>query len=256
MLFGLINSRTALEGVTLICVSGIKSFRSLLSILRTIMRCNFGKIVFVSSKIPVLRVGKFSIERPFGTRLESIDEYNHYCIYMLHRHVHTDFALLIQYDSSVIHGDKWRKEFFDYDYIGAPWPFTRNAYKDPFGNFQRVGNGGFSLRSRKLLEVPNKINIPWKVADNSFYENFGTPYLSEDGNICVHNRHLFEKEGCHFAPIEVAAHFAYESSIPENIGIKPFGYHKNNPWSLRNRIRRFLSKIKYRIIGYLNGQIN
>jgi hypothetical protein len=249
MLSGLIKNRTTLTGVTLICISGIKSFASLFSILRSATKCNFEKIVFVSSRFPQIHLGKLSIEKPFFTLLESIDEYNYYCIYMLHKHVHTEFALLIQYDSSVIHGNKWRKEFFDYDYIGAPWPLTHNAYKDPFGNFQRVGNGGFSLRSKKLLEVPNKIDIPWKVAENSFYENFGTSYLSEDGNIGVHNRHLFEEEGCQFAPIEVAAHFAYESSIPENIGIKPFGYHKNNPWRLRNRTRRILSKIKYRIIG-------
>ena len=38
--------------------------------------------------------------------------------------------------------------FFDYDYIGAPWP----------NNFvNRVGNGGFSLRSKKFLELTAKI---------------------------------------------------------------------------------------------------
>jgi hypothetical protein len=40
----------------------------------------------------------------------------------------------------------WDPEFLDWDYIGAKW-FWAEAGK-------RVGNGGFSLRSYKLLEQP------------------------------------------------------------------------------------------------------
>ena len=38
-----------------------------------------------------------------------------------------------------------------YDYIGAPWRVKQDAYVDPFGNHQRVGNGGFSLRNTQIM---------------------------------------------------------------------------------------------------------
>lgn len=244
MYFGLIRKKLDLPDITLICVSGVKSFKSLSSIYRSARKCNFGKIVFVSTVLPEIKIGNFSIEKPLGTSLKSINEYNWYCIYKLNTHIQTKYALVVQYDSAVLHAEKWRNEFLDYDYIGAPWPISANAYKDPFGKTQRVGNGGFSLRSKKLLEVPKTRDIPWDVVGDGFYKTFNTDLLSEDGNICVHNRHLYELEGCKFAPVEVAMHFSYENDVPENFGIKPFGFHKNNPWSTRKRIRTILSNLK------------
>jgi hypothetical protein len=58
---------------------------------------------------------------------------------------------------------------------------------------------------------------------------FGSKNTNEDGNICVHNKHLYEKRGCKIAPIEIAKYFSYESPVPENSGIIPFGFHNNLP---------------------------
>jgi hypothetical protein len=35
--------------------------------------------------------------------------------------------------------------------------------------------------------------------------------------------------GIKYAPLDVACKFSYENTIPENIGIKPFGFHRNMP---------------------------
>ena len=162
--------------------------------------------------------------------LTNIDEYNYYILYHLHKHINTDYVLLVQDHAFIINPDAWRDDFFDYDYIGAPWPYRDRAYITPFGEHQRVGNGGFSFRSKKLLEVPLKQWIPFKVAEMSdFYQMFGGNNTNEDGNITVHNKHLYEKQGCKIAPIEVAKFFSYESPVPENTGIIPFGFHNNLP---------------------------
>ena len=58
---------------------------------------------------------------------------------------------------------------------------------------------------------------------------FGSKNTNEDGNITVHNKHLFEEAGCNIAPIEVARFFSYETPVPENQGIIPFGFHNNLP---------------------------
>jgi hypothetical protein len=117
----------------------------------------------------------------------------------------------------------------EYDYIGAPWEYNENAYIDPFGNHQRVGNGGFSLRSKKLLDVPKKEHVEWDVNRGDFYKHMNANNFAEDGNICVHNRHIYERCGCKFAPIEVAAKFAHEKPIKETVGIVPFGFHYHLP---------------------------
>ena len=162
--------------------------------------------------------------------LTNIDEYNYYILYHLHKHINTDYVLLVQDHAFIINPDAWRDDFFDYDYIGAPWPWRERAYITPYGEHQRVGNGGFSLRSKKLLEVPLHQWIPFKVAEMSdFYQMFGGNNTNEDGNITVHNKHLYEKRGCKIAPIEVAKYFSYESPVPENSGIIPFGFHNNLP---------------------------
>ena len=125
----------------------------------------------------------------------------------------------------------WSDDFLEWDYIGAVWPFRNDAFIDPFGNHQRVGNGGFTLRSRKVLEVPQIEDIPFEVNEGTFYKHMNAGAYNEDGNICVHNRHLFKKHGVKFAPIDVAVRFSQELPVPEATGIKPFGFHRYLPGS-------------------------
>ena len=147
------------------------------------------------------------------------EEYSRFIVYDLHKHIDTEFALIIQHDGFVTSPDKWNDTFMNYDYIGAPWPLPTDgfSYRDAFGNLIRVGNGGFSLRSKKLLSLPTKLNLEWK-------SYFG--FFNEDGFFTCHNRHLFENEGCVFAPLEVAKYFSHENKIPEIEGITPFGFHR------------------------------
>jgi hypothetical protein len=224
--------------VTLICVAGVEIPKALLAIFRSLIKLDFERIVFVTPSLIPIRVGRFSIERPIGSKLESLIEYNKYVLYKLHHHVKTEHCLLIQADGYVINGSLWSDEFCEYDYIGAPWPIEKERYVDPFGKHQRVGNGGFSLRSRKLLEVPLTVEVPWNVNEGSFYKHFNQNSYSEDGNICVHNRHIFQEKGCRFAPLEIAIKFSRELNLPDAQFGQTLGFH-------RYKTRKsFLRKIK------------
>ncbi len=212
-----------LKDVTLIVVSSIKFEETLFALNESRKNINFFETVLVSHEKPDfypedIRLGKCE-------RVKSISEYNNYMIYNLYDHVKSEFALCINYDGYVTNANKWDNDFLNYDYIGAPWPLKDDAYIDPFGNHIRVGNGGFSFRSRKLLNVPNLTNVPFDVNRNDFYKHMGANLDNEDGNICVHNRHIFEKFGCKFAPVEVAARFSRESALPEFNHIETFGFH-------------------------------
>jgi len=148
-------------------------------------------------------------------------------VYELYRHFDSKFILVTQPDGYVINPDQWDEEFLNYDYIGAPWPYREDAFLSPFGEHIRVGNGGFSLRSKKLCMTPLEVDIPFDCTSGDFYKHFNQNNFNEDGCIAVHNRHLFESNGCKFAPIELAAKFSYESPVPENYGITTFGFHGN-----------------------------
>ena len=111
--------------------------------------------------------------------LTNIDEYNEYILYHLYKHINTEYCLLIQDHAFIINPDSWTNTFLEYDYIGSPWPWSETAFVTPFGEHIRVGNGGFSLRSKKLLEVPNKVHIPFKVAEQpDFYKMFDLNFNS------------------------------------------------------------------------------
>ena len=162
-------------------------------------------------------------------KIKDIKDYSKYMIYDLYQHIDTDFVLIIQSDGYVINPTAWSDDFLNYDYIGAAWPIKEDAYISPFNEHIRVGNGGFSLRSKKLLRTPLDIDIPFDCTQGDFYKHFNQNNFNEDGCISVHNRHLYEANHCIFAPVDVAVRFSQELPVPESFGVTPFGFHKNLP---------------------------
>jgi hypothetical protein len=77
--------------------------------------------------------------------VRSLESYSDFLVHDLIDHCETEFALVFQWDGFITRPERWLDAFMDYDYVGAPW-FDGQA-------FVEVGNGGFSLRSRRLLEV-------------------------------------------------------------------------------------------------------
>lgn len=206
---------------------------------------NFACVKFITSQEIIDTKGdeliKDGIICEANNTINSFKDYSKFMIYDLKDHINTNFVLTIQYDGFILNAASWREDFFDYDYIGAPWPKIENAFVTPFGEQISVGNGGFSLRSKKLLNLPSLVDIPFDVvALNHFYKMFGSKNWNEDGNICVHNRHIFEQHGCKFAPLEIAKHFSHETTLSINKDIKPFGFHRNLPATL-NREEFYLS---------------
>lgn len=204
-----------LENVTLACSTSVNLDRAIKAINFSKRKIDFGEVLLLTDK-DVFSEGIKTI------KIEPLDyiEYSRFISYELHKYISTPHVIVIQDDGFISSPEKWRDSFLDYDYIGAPFPIPQEgdniSYRDPFGNLIRVGNGGFSLRSKKLLELPSKLNLEWK----SYYG-----FHNEDGFFSVHNRHILEKNGCKFAPIEIASHFSHEYKTEETEGILPFGFH-------------------------------
>jgi hypothetical protein len=229
-----------LPSVTLISLAAIGIEKTLRALEASMDSIAFFDSKIISPNVPsnLPKGVKWESSGPLRLRGAGIDDYSKYFLYDIWKHVESEYCLVIQGDGYVINPHLWSNEFLEFDYIGAPWQLKRNAYIDPFGNHQQVGNGGFSLRSRKLLTTPQRAEVPFEVTSGSFYKTFDSGSLAEDGNICVHNRHIFEKAGNKFAPLEVAVRFSQERRIPEMRGVEAFGFHEFKPH--KNRFLRQL----------------
>jgi hypothetical protein len=222
-----------IPNVTLLAIDNTHRIENTIKAIYTsINEIKFGKIKLITTKENIDKYYSDNSEIEFEEmvyNITDINTYSKYMIYELHNHVDTEFAINIQDHGFIINPSMWTNEFLEYDYIGAPWSWSKNSYVTPFNEHIRVGNGGVSLRSKKLLEVPLKVDIPFDCTTGDFYKHFNANNFAEDGNICVHNRHLFIEQGCKFAPVELAAKFSYENSVPENQGIIPFAFHFRLP---------------------------
>jgi hypothetical protein len=81
--------------------------------------------------------------------ITSIEEYNNFMLTKLVDYINTDFCLVVQNDGFVINPHLWDSKFKQYDYIGAPWSMHGMRV---WNRTNRIGNGGFSFRSLKLLK--------------------------------------------------------------------------------------------------------
>jgi hypothetical protein len=233
------SPKLLLPTVTLVCVTGVNYMGAQFALKRSMKKIEYAKVLLVGHINPEKLVDGVEFQQAYNSKLDSIDEYSKYCIYHLWNHIETEYVLLIQADGYVINPMTWDQDFTNYDYIGAPWAVSDESYIDPFDNHVRVGNGGFSFRSIKLLKVPQLVDIPWEINDGHFYKHMDYKLYSEDGNICVHNRHLYESAGCKFAPLDVAMRFSIEQKIPEHTRQKTFGFHKRYPSLLKRITEKF-----------------
>lgn len=166
---------------------------------------------YASSKV------KFGAVKNIIVDTHTIDEWNRYIVFDLGDHIDTEFALLIHPDGNIAEPSMWNPEWLKYDFIGSPFPLPTDdfSYRDIHGKIQRVGNS-VALRSKKLLDLPKKVNMEWKAFHGFF---------NEDGYISVNMRHIFEEHGCKFAPYEEALRFGRETPLEDYTG-DTFVYHK------------------------------
>lgn len=133
--------------------------------------------------------------------INSIEAYSRFLLKGMGPYLHTSHMLIVQWDGYVLDPAMWRDAYLDVDYIGAVWPQYDDAH--------RVGNGGFSLRSRKLLDALTSDDI--------------APAHPEDVCIARTNRTLLEQHwGIRFADEALAREFAFERDrrTPSS-----FGFH-------------------------------
>lgn len=194
-------SKLQLKNITILsynCVDPIQSVKALLYSSKDI---DFADIILVSNNKPE--------KIPSNIRFVKTDSKTHqdssrFTYELLPQLIETKYCLMIHDDGFVINPHLWTDEFLKYDYIGAPW---KNL-----GQRNRVGNGGFVLRSNRFIQLTRNIRY------------LGTHDDTEQTNDYYD---YYTRCGCKYAPLEVAMKFSLESKIPEceyNLD-KCFGFH-------------------------------
>ena len=207
----------SLPDVTLIAVSSVAVAATVRALEVSARHIEFAAVRLLTSEPPDAA--------PSGMQVIPIDRldlpgYSQFILRRLHHHIGTTHCLIVQADGFVLDAMKWNPRFLDYDYIGAPWPVllpvgANGQYIDFSRN--RVGNGGFSLRSRRLLETVAQLDL----------SAVNTAQVPEDLVIC----HLLYGPLCalgiRFAPLDLALRFSAER--PVAMGGEPlsgvFGFH-------------------------------
>ena len=188
-----------IKNITLCAIDCYNYGAAVVALRNSIKQAEFDRVVLLTD-IPV----KFDdIEVVRIPTITSTKEYSRFCIKELYKYFDTDYVLLVQHDGWVICGDSWEDEFYEYDFIGAPWLYPDN---------RNVGNGGVSLRSYKLQLA---------LGTDSFIQ-ISSPEDEIIGRL--YRDYLEEKHGIRFPSVELADRFSYELRAPT---CKTFAFHGN-----------------------------
>lgn len=177
-------------------------------------------------------------------QINSIRDYNQFNLKHLNDYIDTEFVMVAEHDGFILNPNAWTDDFLKYDYIGAPFLVD---------GVQLVGNGGFSIRSKKLLGIVSSdefIQLGDKTK-HKYAEN-------EDWVISIVKREYLEGKGVRFAPAELGHRFSLENNREYGtVWNGQFGYHglhwtdisawiKENPeWNIQNTLdKKFSDKTK------------
>tara|TARA_B100001057_G_C22730281_1_gene903463 strand:- start:283 stop:990 length:708 start_codon:yes stop_codon:yes gene_type:complete len=230
------------KNITIILVSDIKINKSLKALLISSKKIQpFESLFFTSKEINLSKKNRQLIKLIKIEPINSLKSYSEFIIYSLHEYIKTSHLLIVQWDGYVINSKKWNPKFLDFDYIGAPFiprELEINYSKNKDGKFFSVGNGGFSLRSKKLLEMPSKFSLRDEKAITNFHE---------DGFFCVLHREFFESKGLRWAPYSLAKEFSIETPLSiSDFKMNTFGFHGNKMYII-NFIKKIFGYFKNRL---------
>lgn len=200
------TTKLRLPDVTLVAADNVAHDLTRLALEETLKRIEPGEVIVFSDK-KILGRGEWHLLDPTA----SIGIWDHCVWYEIPMVIPTSHFLVIQYDSWVIDETQWDPKWLTYDYIGAPWWWPEN----------NVGNGGFSMRSRRLGDFLVKHQDEYPLQ---------TP---EDDLLCRTYRGTLERRGFKWPDMMTAARFSRERIqvlTPDNQPYKTFGFHGMFRW--------------------------
>lgn len=164
---------------------------------------NFGEVYMLTAE----DFDHPTIKKKAIPKISTMDEYSLFFIKELYKYFDTEFCMTAHHDGFIINPESWTDDFLKYDYIGAPWKFYGSRFRDR-KNQPAIGNGGFSLRSKKICKYVSKTYITITDNEDKYYSNCSDCAKPDD---------------IKYPPLELAMQFAQETLLDKNI--TPLGFH-------------------------------
>lgn len=195
-----------LPTVTLLIIDCIDVPRAIRVLERCKQKADFGAVKLLTS-IPN--------EYHHAERIMPLNSLIAYSIFMLtrvHEYVNTEHMLIVQRDGFILNPSSFDVRWLELDYIGPL-----------FVQYDKVGSGGFSLRSKELMVAVSKYVPKWDGSQQHadiLQKELG---FYEDGVICLGKFKYHHR----IATPEQAANFAHGGNRnPVYFRERPFGFHR------------------------------
>lgn len=196
-----------LPSVTLMCIDCLNTERAIKVLEHCKGKADFGAVKLLTS-IPT--------ECEHAVKIMPLNSLIAYSIFMLtkcHEYIDTPHVLIVQRDGWILNPDSFDPSWLELDYIGPL-----------FIQYDKVGSGGFSLRSKKLMDEMARLTPAWDgTTEHADKIQSGLGYY-EDGVISLSPH----RKNFKIASNEQAANFAQGGNRnPVYFRERPFGYHRS-----------------------------
>lgn len=195
-----------LPDVTIIIADGLNAHRAQKVLDHCTSLCDFGAVKLLTH---------LPIDSPYRVEimpLKSLVAYSIWCLTEMHKHFDTSHVLIVQRDGWILNPLSWNNDWLNYDYV-APL----------FVQHDDVGSGGFSMRSKAIMEASAKFIGDWDgTEEHAKFLQSEKARSYEDGVLS-----LTMNDGTwKYLPKEEAGKFcAGGNPNPEYYHAYPFGFH-------------------------------
>lgn len=201
-------SKLQLPNVTLICADGVDVERCIHAANISCRDIEFGAVKILSH-LPSDDTRVIAI-RPLVDK----KDYSQFILKEIVNYVDTEFMLIFQYDGFVLNASAWMPQFMMYDMVGAAWKFRPE---------KRTANGGFSLRSTRMMQA-----ISFDDAIQLKNDHIISNYAEDHVLFYIYREYLEEKYKINIAPENFCDRFSIEAwgeKFPNNKYNGSFGFH-------------------------------
>lgn len=197
-----------LKTVTLLGIDSHHPDKTLRSLIFSKRFVDFAEVVFVTDlNFPDIQ----SKANHHGIRLvhhttTTREDHEYSSIEKMPEYFTTPHVIYTEWDGAVANPQAWEDRWLEHDFIGAPWPIGAKGAEPPSDETNNVGNGGFSLRSKRFCQA-----VSQRVHQTKG-KMLGTILMS-DAWMCRTLRPELQKLGMYYAPVFRAACFSCEDRI-------------------------------------------
>lgn len=199
-------SKLQLPSVTLCIIDCVNAQRAVKVLEHCKTKADFGAVKLLTH-VPVDYEHKVKI-----MPLNSLIAYSIFMLTRFHQYIDTEHCLIVQRDGWVLNPESFDMSWLELDYV-APL----------FMQYDKIGSGGFSLRSKRLMKNVSENTIEWDGTDKHAHEIQDSQGYYEDGVISLSGRFSH----FNFCSLKQGADFAVGGNRnPEYFRERPFGFHR------------------------------